>query len=45
VVGRMKPGVAAQAQRERAAAGAQGVPVVVYRSWPGANPSAPCPSA
>jgi putative protease len=45
VVGRMKPGVAAQAQRERAEAEAQGVPVVVYRSRPGANPSEPCPSA
>ena len=45
VVGRMKAGVAAQAKRERAEAEAQGVPVVVYRSWPGANPSAPCPSA
>ena len=36
VVGRMKPGVAAQAQRERALAGAAGVPVIVYRSRPGA---------
>ena len=34
VVGRMKPGVAAQAQRERAAAGAQEVPVILYRSRP-----------
>jgi collagenase-like PrtC family protease len=34
VVGRMKPGIAAQAKRERAATGAQGVPVVLYRSRP-----------
>jgi putative protease len=40
VVGRMKPGVAARAQRERALAGAQGVPVIVYRSRQGrAEPS------